>query len=91
VARAGEADWRGSTEETAIVAGQMSQDGQDHHDPQNIAWSIVSYLLSGILVWGGVGWLLDRWIGSGAVFTVIGILGGCGLGIYLGYMRFTRL
>jgi ATP synthase protein I len=42
-------------------------------------------------VWGGVGWLLDRWIGSGAVFTVIGILGGCGLGIYLGYMRFTRL
>jgi len=68
----------------------MSQDGQDHQDPQNIAWSIVSYLLSGILVWGGVGWLLDRWIGSSPVFTVIGILGGCGLGIYLGYMRFTR-
>jgi F0F1-type ATP synthase assembly protein I len=68
----------------------MSQDGQDQPDPQHIGWSIVSYLLSGILVWGGVGWLLDRWIGTEALFTVIGILGGCGLGIYLGYVRFGR-
>jgi F0F1-type ATP synthase assembly protein I len=70
----------------------MTQEGpgRGQQDPQNIGWSIVSYLLSGILVWGGVGWLLDRWLETEALFTVVGILGGCALGIYLGYVRLPR-
>lgn len=61
----------------------------------NAAWSIVSYVLSGILFWGAVGWLLDRWLfGSASTGTVlllpIGVVVGAAAGGYLGYMRFTH-
>ena len=39
------------------------------------AWDIVAYLLSGMLLWGGAGWLLDRWLGLD-VFLPIGLLFG---------------
>lgn len=44
-------------------------------------------LLSGILVWGGVGWLLDRWIGSTPWFFAIGVLLGFAGGLYLVWLR----
>jgi ATP synthase protein I len=53
----------------------------------NAAWSIVSYLMSGILVWGGVGWLLDRWRGGGPVFLPIGVLVGVAASTYLVHVR----
>lgn len=53
----------------------------------NAAWSIVSYLLSGILVWGGVGWLIDRWRGGGPVFFPIGVLVGVAAALYLVFVR----
>ena len=37
------------------------------------AWDIVAYLLSGMLLWGGAGWLLDRWLGL-EVFLPVGLL-----------------
>ncbi len=70
--------------------GTDRPDGQHQRDPQNIGWGIFSYVLSGILVWGGVGWLLDRWLGTDPLLTVVGILGGSGLGIYLAYVRYSR-
>ena len=39
-------------------------------------------MLSGILVWGGVGWLLDRWLET-RVFILVGALLGLGVAIYL--------
>ncbi|WP_018653294.1 AtpZ/AtpI family protein [Actinomadura flavalba] len=48
-----------------------------------------SYLLSGMAVYGGLGWLLDRWLGL-SVFFPIGILVGLGLAIYLVYLRIGR-
>jgi F0F1-type ATP synthase assembly protein I len=56
----------------------------------NQAWSVTGTLLSGVLVWGGVGWLLDRWLGSDGLFLPIGMLLGMGLGIYLVYVRYGR-
>jgi F0F1-type ATP synthase assembly protein I len=53
----------------------------------NAAWSIVSYLLSGMLVWGGVGWLIDRWRGGGHVFLAIGVLVGVAASLYLVFVR----
>ncbi len=49
-------------------------------------WSIVAYLLSGMLVWGGAGWLLDRWLGT-SFLVLVGLLLGTGLAIYLIYIR----
>jgi ATP synthase protein I len=53
-------------------------------------WAISSYLLSGILVWGGVGILIDRLAGTPRVFTAIGMVLGAVLGIYLVYVRYGR-
>jgi F0F1-type ATP synthase assembly protein I len=39
-------------------------------------------MISGIVVWGGVGWLLDRWLET-RVFTLVGSLLGLTVAIYL--------
>jgi ATP synthase protein I len=54
------------------------------------AWSIIGTLLAGMLVWGGLGWLLDRWLGTGRLFLAIGLVLGAGGGIYLVYLRYGR-
>ncbi|ETK33864.1 hypothetical protein MPTA5024_22470 [Microbispora sp. ATCC PTA-5024] len=77
----------------AIVVLAMSEqerrpesDGRDFADA---AWSVPSYLLSGILVWGGLGWLLSRWTGVYA-FIPIGVIVGVVLAGYLVYWKYCR-
>jgi|GEM_PF-1368186 hypothetical protein len=47
-------------------------------------------MLSGLLVWGGLGYLADRLAGTGGVFTVIGMLIGTAASTYLIYLRYGR-
>jgi len=54
------------------------------------AWTIIATLLSGIVVWGGIGWLIDRWIDVRALFLPVGMLVGMGASIYLVYLRYGR-
>ncbi len=73
--------------------GPPAGDNQQDRSPAataNLAWSIVSYLLSGLLVWGGVGWLVDRWLGKEAVFLPIGLLLGITAAMYLVVVRINR-
>ena len=49
-------------------------------------WSIVGYLLSGMIFWGGVGWLLDRWLNTDWL-VLVGLLVGTAAATYLVYMR----
>jgi ATP synthase protein I len=56
----------------------------------NQAWSVIGTLLAGIVVWGGVGWLLDRWLGFDGLFLPIGMLLGVGASIYVIYVRYGR-
>ena len=44
-------------------------------------------MLSGIIVWGGVGWLLDRWWET-RVFTLVGVLLGLTAAIYLVVVKY---
>lgn len=44
-------------------------------------------LLAGILVWGGVGWLVDGWLGTRPWLFVVGTLLGFGAGLYLVWHR----
>lgn len=44
-------------------------------------------LLAGILVWGGVGWLLDDWLGTEPWLLGVGVLGGFAAGLYLVWLR----
>jgi F0F1-type ATP synthase assembly protein I len=47
------------------------------------------YLIAGLLIFGGIGVLLDRWLDM-TVMTPLGIVVGCLLGGYLVYLRVVR-
>jgi F0F1-type ATP synthase assembly protein I len=42
------------------------------------AWTVLSYLISGPLIYGGLGWLLDLWLGTHFI-VAIGLVGGMAL------------
>jgi hypothetical protein len=46
-------------------------------------------MMSGLAVFGGIGWLLDGWLDS-HFWTPIGLIFGMSLGIYAVVMRFGR-
>lgn len=46
--------------------------------------------MSGLLVWGGVGYLLDRWAGFHWLFLPIGLIAGMGGAIAIVYLRYGR-
>ncbi|MBY5163364.1 AtpZ/AtpI family protein [Salsipaludibacter albus] len=56
------------------------------HD-RDSGWALTAEFLSAILVWAGIGWLLDRWLDTGPWLLVAGIVLGVVLGFYLLYMR----
>ena len=53
------------------------------------AWNAFSYVLSGMLVWGGAGWLVSRWLGS-QVWVGLGLMVGTGAGLALVWLRYGR-
>ncbi len=53
----------------------------------DIGWGITGTLLSGILVWGGVGVLLDRWWET-RIFALVGTLLGLTVAIYLVVVKY---
>jgi F0F1-type ATP synthase assembly protein I len=55
-----------------------------------IGWAITSTLIGGIVTVGGLGYLLDRVLGTGTAFTAIGIVLGAASGIYIVYLRWGR-
>jgi F0F1-type ATP synthase assembly protein I len=56
---------------------------------QNIGMSIFSYLLSGMLVYGGLGWLIAHWTGLFLIFP-LGMLFGLALAIGVVIYRYGR-
>mgnify|MGYP007030371662 CR=1 FL=1 len=59
------------------------------HRDDNAAFSIIGYLLSGLLFWGGVGWALDKWLGT-TYLLLAGLILGAGAALYLVWLRFGR-
>ena len=45
-------------------------------------WSIIGTLVAGVLAWGGIGWLLDRWLGT-SYLVAVGIIVGMAGAFYL--------
>ena len=54
---------------------------------QDSAWKAVAYMLTGPLIYGGIGYLLDRWLGTNWIVGV-GIVGGMVLSLYLIWFRY---
>jgi F0F1-type ATP synthase assembly protein I len=53
----------------------------------NQGMQVLSYLISGVVLYGGLGWLGDHFLGTGFLLP-IGIVLGAGFGIYLVVKRF---
>jgi F0F1-type ATP synthase assembly protein I len=53
----------------------------------DIVWSIIGTLVAGVLAWGGIGWLLDRWLGT-EYLVAVGILVGAAGAFYLIIKRY---
>jgi ATP synthase protein I len=52
-------------------------------------WQILSYMVGGMLLYGGIGWLIGHFTGIGVLFPV-GMIAGIALSIALIIFRFTR-
>ena len=52
-------------------------------------WRYLSYLIGGMILYGGIGWLIGHWTGITALFP-IGMLLGLGLAVAMIIFRFSR-
>lgn len=53
------------------------------------AYGALGLVISGVLVWGAVGFLISQWLDS-RVFVMLGLLLGMGAGLYLVWFRYGR-
>jgi F0F1-type ATP synthase assembly protein I len=59
------------------------------HGGASAGWRILSYMIGGMILYGGIGWLVGRWTGIAALFPV-GMLFGLGLSILMVFLRYGR-
>ena len=75
----------------------MEHNRSDTRDPEQeprIAregdgWQILSYMLGGMILYGGIGWLISHFTGISVLFP-IGMILGIGLSVAMIIFRFTR-
>jgi len=72
-------------------ARQGSKDvgGTGRGPEQNAGWTLFGYLISGMAVYGGIGWLVGRWTHVSLLFP-LGMLVGLGLAIVLIIYKYGR-
>ena len=74
-----------------VVKAQLSKAVDGAWAGMGIGWAVVSTLIGGIVVWGGLGYLADRLLGlNPRILTAVGIVLGAGAAIYLVYLRFGK-
>jgi len=77
------------------TSGPERKNGRQRRNPPGVpegasaGWSILSYMLGGMALYGALGWLIGRWTGIGVLFPV-GMLVGLGLAITLIILRYGR-
>ena len=73
-------------------AGQQEQ-GDQEQAPRRAreadGWQILSYMLGGMILYGGIGWLVSHWTGIAFLFP-LGMILGIGLSVGMIIFRFTR-
>lgn len=66
---------------------QAGQTGRSQEE--NAGWTLLGYLISGMAVYGGLGWLIGRWTHLPLLFP-LGMLVGLVLGIVLIIYKYGR-
>jgi hypothetical protein len=67
-------------------------EGRTKYEPpaprEGTGWAVVSYMVGGMALYGGIGWLIGRWTDIPVLFP-IGMLLGLALALALVIFRFT--
>lgn len=66
--------------------GPGAAEGSPGGDP----WHAFGYVVSGVALYGFLGWLADRWLGT-TFLVALGVVVGAGLGLYLTFSRFNKM
>lgn len=69
---------KASADPETLPPGRISDDA---------AWAAVSLLTAGILLYGGAGWLVGRWLGNQSLFIALGVLVGVALAMFMLFRR----
>lgn len=69
--------------------GPPEQSGAVRRAGEADAWGAFGLVVSGVVVWGGVGGLVGAWVGSG-IPVMIGLLVGMAASLYLVWFRYGR-
>ena len=72
------------------MAPEVDRNGRDRVTA-DYAWMIISHLLAGIVMYGGIGWLLRLWLGHRGAFVAAGVIIGSTLSLYLVHVKVSRL
>lgn len=57
---------------------------------ENPGWAVFSYLLTGMIFYGAVGWAIGHWVIHSPLFFPLGMVVGLALSIVLVILRFGR-
>jgi F0F1-type ATP synthase assembly protein I len=60
-------------------------------DAPNVAWTVMNNLIAGILVYGGLGWVIGYFLGAASVGLAIGAVFGLVASTYLVFVRLRNL
>jgi ATP synthase protein I len=73
-----------------VTADGSREPGQEPRPPREAdGWQIVSYMIGGMILYGGIGWLIGRVTGLSFLFP-IGMILGIGLSVALIIFRVNR-
>ena len=68
----------------------MTEGQQPDRSPgAGAGWAVLGTLVAGMVVWGGIGWLLDRWLSTRA-FLPIGVIVGVASAIYVIAVKYGK-
>jgi len=53
-------------------------------------WAIFGRLVSGILIYGGLGWLIGSWFNKVEMFVAAGVILGISLALYMTFRQLSN-
>jgi ATP synthase protein I len=59
-------------------------------DDKNAGWIIISYLVAGMAIYGGLGWLVGQFVGAVRITTLLGTVVGLVFALALVIYRYGR-
>ncbi len=76
--------WYGDARRRAAL-----EEARRTHDP-DLAWNGFAHVVAGMAIYGGIGWLVGRWLGNASVGLAVGSLIGVVLALVLVNVRLNQ-